>query len=152
MNFKPIKVALYTMITSVLVLSAVQVYAQTTGVDLVALAQSKIDSILGIETSKSAVDLDSERQLVENQIYTYVDNYILGLQNELDAYTAQQEGTAKSSLDENYNNIKGQLDSQRQGLISSAEKQIDITINAQLQNQQNQLNDDLNKELEKKFK
>lgn len=152
MNLKPIKISLTVIFGSVFMMSAVQVYADATGVDLFALAQSKVNSIIDIETIKSGTDLDNERQSVENQIYAYVDSYIQGIQSELDTYTLKQENTAKISLNVNYNDIKNQLDNQRQELITNAEQQISQTINTQLQNEQIQMNNDLNNGLTKKFK
>ena len=152
MNLKPIKMSFAVILVSVLMLSAVQAYADVTGVDLFALAQSKVNSIMDIETTQTAIALENERQSVENQIYAYVDSYIQGIQSELNIYTSQQENLAKSSLNANYSNIKSQLDNQRQGLITDAKQQISQTINAQLQNQQDEMNNNLNNGLNKKFK
>lgn len=146
------KVLLITVVIIVFSFSLVKVYAQNTGIDLLSLARNKVLSIANINTSQASIDIQGSRQQVENDILNYVDEYIKGLEDELKDYTNQKKSEVDGKFKTNYSDIKGDLESIRQGVIDEAKQQIDQTIELEYQEQQQILNENLSKKLEEKFK
>lgn len=146
------KMILVILISFVLSFSLIKVYAQNTGVDLFALVQAKVLSIINVYDNQANTELDTQKTLVENNTLNYVDSYINGLDNELKSYIQQQKDEAKGKLDKNYTDIKNELDLSRQSIIDDAKAKAKQAIDAKYQEVQQQFNEDMNTKLTEKFK
>lgn len=146
------KKLLVMIVMSIFLFSVSQVYAKNLGIDLLTLVRNKAMSIVGMYTPKSSTDLSDKRVQVENDTLNYADNYIKGLEAEIKDYMDQQNKVAQDGLQQNYTDVKAQLDSVRQEAIDQAKQQAKQVIDSQYQEQQQILEDNLNKKIQDKFK
>ncbi len=146
------KLLLLTFVLSIFLFSVNQVYAKTFGIDLVTLARIKVLSLANIYVSQADSDLNNKRAQVENDILSYVDNYIKGLENSIKVYTEAQSKDAQDRLDKNFTDIKGELDSIREDVINNAKAQVDQQINVIYETEQQKLEDGMKKKIEDMFK
>lgn len=146
------RIILVMLVTSIFLFSVAQVYARTLGVDLLTLTINRAAAIVGIYTPPASQEITNERIQVEKDTLNYVDEFIKGIDQEIKDYTNQQKDQAKGKLRQNYNNVKSELDAVRQAAVDDAKARAQQIIEAQYQQEELILIDDLNKKVEEKLK
>ncbi|TYQ18029.1 UNVERIFIED_CONTAM: hypothetical protein Cloal_0425 [Acetivibrio alkalicellulosi] len=141
-----------SIIITIFVVMAIQIIVvNAVGINLTHLLKTKTDSLVTSSTQDIDNILKQARQETLDETSLYIDNYIKGIEQELDEYAALETESAKLKIKDKTQEIKNALEAQRQGNVNQGKNKIKKDINDVLDDHLAELDNQLSILLQQKL-
>lgn len=113
------------------------------------LTQNYLNKLFSNDSTQA--QLEAEKEKVKQQTLNYVDQYKTDITNQLTQYQQQQLDLSRQELNRTYNDVKKQLDDSKQQVLDQYKQIINDNISKGKDKVQQELDNELQKEITAKF-
>jgi ABC-type phosphate transport system auxiliary subunit len=101
--------------------------------------------------ANSTQQLEQEKSNIETETRNYIESYKAEINNELEAYASEQINLSKGELNNNYSDLKKQLEESKKQIIDQYKTIIQDNINSEKIKKDKELKSDINTILNEEF-